>query len=914
MAVGGEHCVGEEAEMIESSSGKELVVYEGDENIEPYKGMEFESEEAAKVYYDMYATRIGFIMRVDAFRRSLRDGSVICRRLVCNKEGFRKAKPKTSESRKVRAITREGCKAMLMVKREKTGKWMVSKFIKEHNHPLVVSSGNSRRSLLLSYTPVAPSLEDVAALLQLEIFGEHVIAAINYNDPVMMECTEALTSALKASTKKSMKRANFNDWVRYFWREQASKKKGVGTSQPSAYGAGMHSPFRREAFIAVWLSRYIFPAYPYEKIQERLFGCASRIANGTRYSLVSLFLGNLYHNLDLFHRDLVKSKGESPIEIFACASFLQMWLWERVPGYAPSPSSLVQLAINKGTPEKLFPRALRWSNVRPKKNAKLFHSLDKGFFNFRPYTQTLEGALPLDYYTPGTSFQQVDFPGHITAQDLNFFAIITYSVLVVINESPFISVSYNPSRFQRQFGLDQGVPLLSVHAYPPPAAGRMHLVSRWREYLSPALDSFLLPQADREGRYTPAMKEYWARSITYFQDFINSPSLEVLPEEPSPRLKGQKKAGKRTLKKTTVGGLKRKLVPASKKAAPPAKRSKKEETEAIYISESEWDNDSSPSIGEELEESRGSFFMRPRKKAPSTPVHVGSEAREEAPRTPIHDITCISAFFDGIPSYSINGVLRNDPELHGGAEVIGQPSCIPMDSLSGIVGENITGFEEDMAILRNEFGDLKESTQVVPSTSNPPLVTVSSPPFQSNVPVPLPSVPLIVAPQIPPIDSSPLIASCFLPSRPLPVHQSSTLAVVQGSEWSLATPLATTLIGDYKVKPELEPFADLRHWRTILEDAHAIGVEIEWLLVRLDELSIAQEFQGRVKQAEVELRAAQAKLYSLEEEQQILAKNHEELEEVIVMEQDKLKPLREEGKALEHFIVGGLLQDLFAKK
>ncbi|KAF8402298.1 hypothetical protein HHK36_013250 [Tetracentron sinense] len=149
----GELCAGEDAELIQSSSGKELVVFEGDENIEPYMGMEFESEEAAKVYYDTYATRMGFVMRVDAFRRSLRDGKVICRRLVCNKEGFRKIRPKRSESRKPRAITREGCKAMIMVKREKTGKWVVTKFIKEHNHPLVVSSGNTRRSLLLSQTP-----------------------------------------------------------------------------------------------------------------------------------------------------------------------------------------------------------------------------------------------------------------------------------------------------------------------------------------------------------------------------------------------------------------------------------------------------------------------------------------------------------------------------------------------------------------------------------------------------------------------------------------------------------------------------------------------------------------------------------------------------------------------------------------
>ncbi|KAF8391672.1 hypothetical protein HHK36_023979 [Tetracentron sinense] len=626
--------------------------------------------------------------------------------------------------------------------------------------------------------------------------------------------------------------------------------------------------------------------------------------------------GNLYHNLDLFHRDLVKSKGESPIEIFVCASFLQMWLWERISGYVLPPLSLVQLAINKGDPVKLFPRALRWSNVKPKKNTKLFHSVDKGFFNFRPYTQTPEGSFPLDFYSPGASFEQVKFSGHVTPPDLNFFAIISDSILVVINDSPFISVTYNPSRFQRQFCFDPGIPLLNVRVYPPPAAGRMYLTSRW-----------------------------------------------PLPEEPSPQLKGQKKTGKRTPKKTTVGGPKRKLAQVSKKTKATSsgeentkefltsssgedldisEKEVEEETEVIYISESEGDDDSSSSTGES-DAGKISFALRPREETPRTPVHKGSEMqeesmrpREDSPQHPIHNISRMSAFFEGVPSHPINGVLQNVPELQSGSEVIGQPLCIPMDSLSGIVGENITGLEEDMTMLGSEFGDFKESTQVAHSSSNPPFVTVSSPPFQSSVPVPLPTAPLTAGPQIPPIASSPLVPSSLPPSRPLPVHQSSTSAAVQGSEWSSATPSATAPIGDYKIKLELASFAQLvsYHYSDILdgflEDAYAIGVEREWLLVRLDELSVTHEFRGRlvsleqeeerhistmkmlddlerdvtdrVKQAEVELKAAQAKLFSLEEEQQILAKNHEELEEEIVKAQDKLAPLKEEGKAMSIFL------------
>ncbi|KAK2965814.1 hypothetical protein RJ640_025323 [Escallonia rubra] len=155
MAVDEHPYVGDDREMIESSNGKESDANKGNANLEPYVGMEFESEEAAKVFYDTYATHLGFIMRVDAFRRSMRDGKVVWRRLVCNKEGFRKCKPRRSENRKPRAITREGCKAMIVVKKEKTGKWVVTRFVTEHNHPLVVAPPSNRRTVLLSQTPVS---------------------------------------------------------------------------------------------------------------------------------------------------------------------------------------------------------------------------------------------------------------------------------------------------------------------------------------------------------------------------------------------------------------------------------------------------------------------------------------------------------------------------------------------------------------------------------------------------------------------------------------------------------------------------------------------------------------------------------------------------------------------------------------
>lgn len=124
-----------------SASGGEIYLPEGDLlDLEPYEGMEFESEEAAKAFYNSYARRVGFSTRVSSSRRSRRDGAIIQRQFVCAKEGFRNMNEKRTKDREIkrpRIVTRVGCKASLSVKMQDSGKWVVSGFVREHNHELV---------------------------------------------------------------------------------------------------------------------------------------------------------------------------------------------------------------------------------------------------------------------------------------------------------------------------------------------------------------------------------------------------------------------------------------------------------------------------------------------------------------------------------------------------------------------------------------------------------------------------------------------------------------------------------------------------------------------------------------------------------------------------------------------------------
>ncbi|XP_047318599.1 protein FAR1-RELATED SEQUENCE 5-like [Impatiens glandulifera] len=126
---------------------RESVAEENNPVEEPYVGIEFDTEEAAKKFYEIYARHKGFVVRMDQCRRSEVDKRVISRRLSCNKQGYYNIRDHSKPSRKLRKSTREGCNAMMMVKINKSGKWVVTRFEKQHTHPLIASDHPSSVSI-----------------------------------------------------------------------------------------------------------------------------------------------------------------------------------------------------------------------------------------------------------------------------------------------------------------------------------------------------------------------------------------------------------------------------------------------------------------------------------------------------------------------------------------------------------------------------------------------------------------------------------------------------------------------------------------------------------------------------------------------------------------------------------------------
>ncbi|KAJ0034170.1 hypothetical protein Pint_25787 [Pistacia integerrima] len=125
--------------MIPSVEG---LTAESSESLEPCTGMTFPSLDDARDFYYEYAKHTGFTIRTNRIRHSLKNMAIIGRDFVCSREGFRAAKHTLRKDRILppRPVTREGCKAMIRLAARDGGKWVVTKFVREHNHKLMTHS------------------------------------------------------------------------------------------------------------------------------------------------------------------------------------------------------------------------------------------------------------------------------------------------------------------------------------------------------------------------------------------------------------------------------------------------------------------------------------------------------------------------------------------------------------------------------------------------------------------------------------------------------------------------------------------------------------------------------------------------------------------------------------------------------
>ncbi|PIA64854.1 hypothetical protein AQUCO_00100371v1 [Aquilegia coerulea] len=126
--------------------------------LDPYIGREFESEHATYIFYGEYARHVGFGIRKRFIRRSKLNNEVIGRTYVCSREGIKLSRKEVDHPR---PTTRLDCKAMMKVKRYENGKWIIIKFVKEHNHELYPHSACIFESPLINTYNEAPKSAEI---------------------------------------------------------------------------------------------------------------------------------------------------------------------------------------------------------------------------------------------------------------------------------------------------------------------------------------------------------------------------------------------------------------------------------------------------------------------------------------------------------------------------------------------------------------------------------------------------------------------------------------------------------------------------------------------------------------------------------------------------------------------------------
>lgn len=110
-----------------------------EKTVEPYIGMDFNSRDEARESYITHGRYTGFTVRIHHNRRSRINNMVIGQDFVCSREGYREKKYVHRKDRvlPIPPMTREGCPAMLRVALRDGVKWVVTKFVKDHNHTLM---------------------------------------------------------------------------------------------------------------------------------------------------------------------------------------------------------------------------------------------------------------------------------------------------------------------------------------------------------------------------------------------------------------------------------------------------------------------------------------------------------------------------------------------------------------------------------------------------------------------------------------------------------------------------------------------------------------------------------------------------------------------------------------------------------
>lgn len=277
-------------------------------------------------------------------------------------------------------------------------------------------------TFIFSWGEATITLEDVMVLGGFSILGECIFSSLESAE--YKEIEENLDKARKELNKTASRKATTSLWMKKFMMAK--------------------SEYEHQAFIAYWLSRYVFNS---PVIEKRAISLAIRLAGGRRVVLAPSVLSCIYKDLSLIKSGIVDYSTKQKLILKSPFQLVQLWAWERFLKLSPQPR-----VINSTEP-----RLARWHQVNGLDGVynwrRVLDSVVEPDFKWRPYAKVSENLHVPGYYLNKEKWVVV---GPALDDELLTFAIC---LRVQMELSGFDSQEqYLPHHVARQFGYDQDLP------------------------------------------------------------------------------------------------------------------------------------------------------------------------------------------------------------------------------------------------------------------------------------------------------------------------------------------------------------------------------------------------------------------------------------------------------------------------
>jgi hypothetical protein len=294
-----------------------------------------------------------------------------------------------------------------------------------------------------------------------------------------------------------------------------SKSKKVDHSSWIKYLMENNSEVEHEAFLSLWLSRFVFPSLPNMSIPKHVFPIAVRLARGIKIALGPALLASIYRDLRLLKKKILAlsnlvsfedDNDDQKVELTIWSPFhiVQVWAWERFPKLQPKPN-VTDLEV---------PRLARWHNVNSSTVRNVRLALDsEGSFQWRPYATAVES---LCYKIYGDEEKWVLVDVDVDEELKSFTRCLRACELVGIG----CVEQYSPHRVAMQFGMDQDLP------GPVKRRNETQELS-WKRFDKQIKNAMLyIPSRHCKPDVTLRYLEWWKQSVFGGKDGSGNPKVQ----------------------------------------------------------------------------------------------------------------------------------------------------------------------------------------------------------------------------------------------------------------------------------------------------------------------------------------------------------------------------------------------------